>query len=112
MTRPPRTIRFYEVEDEYGWMSNFAPYAIRLKGKMWPTTEHYFQAQKFAGTEHEEEFRRCTSPDAAARMGRSRDLPLRRDWNSVKDEIMLEALRAKFAQHEELKGGGPRSSED
>ena len=39
----------------------------------------------------------------AARMGRSRSRPLRKDWESVKDQIMLEALRAKFAQHDNLK---------
>lgn len=36
-------------------------------------------------------------------MGRSRKLPLRRDWESVKDKVMLEALCAKFTQHEDLK---------
>jgi ribA/ribD-fused uncharacterized protein len=36
-------------------------------------------------------------------MGRSRKLPLRRDWEAVKDQVMLEALRAKFTQHEDLR---------
>lgn len=74
-----------------------------MKKKRWPTTEHYFQAQKFAGTEHEEAVRTCKTPSLAANMGRSRKLPLRRDWESVKDQIMMEALRAKFTQHEDLK---------
>lgn len=39
----------------------------------------------------------------AARMGRDRSKPLRRDWEKVKDEIMRKAVRAKFTQHEELK---------
>jgi ribA/ribD-fused uncharacterized protein len=39
----------------------------------------------------------------AARMGRSRERPLRRDWDSVKDRIMLEAVRTKFAQHADLR---------
>jgi ribA/ribD-fused uncharacterized protein len=39
----------------------------------------------------------------AARMGRNRTLPLRSDWESVKDDIMREALRAKFGQHPGLK---------
>ena len=41
-------INFYRTGDEYGCFSNFAAYPIDLKGKVWPTTEHYFQAQKFA----------------------------------------------------------------
>jgi ribA/ribD-fused uncharacterized protein len=39
----------------------------------------------------------------AARLGRSRERPLRPDWEEVKDDIMREALRAKFTQHEQLR---------
>jgi len=35
-------------------------------------------------------------------MGRDRKRPLRRDWESVKDQVMREALAAKFEQHPEL----------
>jgi len=97
------SIRFYRLNDPYGAFSNFAPYPIQLKGKIWPTTEHYFQAQKFAGTEHEEEIRKARSPMIAARMGRSRDRPLRADWESVKDTIMFDAVLAKFTQHASLR---------
>lgn len=97
------TVLFYAAGDPYGEFSNFAPFPIRLKDKVWPTSEHYFQAQKFAGTRDEEEVRRARSPMIAARMGRSRSRPLRKDWEQVKDQVMLEALRAKFAQHDALK---------
>lgn len=97
------TINFYRTDDEFGYFSNFAPFPITLKEKIWPTSEHYFQAQKFAGTEHEEVIRREKSPMIAARMGRDRKKPLRADWESVKDEIMREAVRAKFMQHAELR---------
>ena len=105
MTDPThqQTINFYGTRGEYGFLSNFAPYPIVLKGKTWPTSEHYFQAQKFAGTEHEEAIRRASSPMIAARMGRSRSRPLRPDWENVKDNIMQEAVYAKFSQHEELR---------
>ena len=96
-------INFYSTAGEYGCFSNFSRHAVFLKGKRWPTSEHYFQAQKFAGTEHEEAVRVCKKPSEAAAMGRSRKLPLRRDWESVKDQIMLEAVRAKFTQHDDLK---------
>jgi N-glycosidase YbiA len=98
-----KVINFYSTKDEYGCFSNFVAYPFELKGKVWRTTEHYFQAQKFAGTEHEEELRLAASPMVVARMGRSRQRPLRRDWEVVKDDIMREALRAKFTQHEDLK---------
>jgi ribA/ribD-fused uncharacterized protein len=96
-------IRFYSTKDEYGCFSNFARSPIRLKGKNWPTAEHYFQAQKFAGTEYEQAVRQAQSPMIAARLGRSRKQPLRPDWESVKDAVMREAVLAKFTQHEELR---------
>ena len=98
-----KQILFYRVGDAYGEFSNFSPHPIELKRRRWPTAEHYFQAQKFMGTEHEEAIRRLNSPMIAARMGRNRALPLRADWEAVKDDVMREALRAKFTQHPELK---------
>ncbi|MEW6729957.1 MAG: NADAR family protein [Acidobacteriota bacterium] len=98
-----KEIKFYRTQDEYGCFSNFAPYPITLKGKTWPTSEHYFQAQKFAGSKDEEEIRREKSPMIAARKGRDRKRPLRPDWMAVKDSIMREAVLAKFTQHTELR---------
>jgi N-glycosidase YbiA len=95
-------IHFYTTTGRYGCFSNFSRHPIKLGGKTWPTSEHYSQAQKFAGTEHEDEVRKASTAMIAARMGRDRRRPLRRDWDSVKDRIMLDAVRAKFTQHEEL----------
>jgi ribA/ribD-fused uncharacterized protein len=36
-------------------------------------------------------------------MGRDRKRPLRRDWESVKDNVMYQALVAKFTQHDDLR---------
>jgi N-glycosidase YbiA len=96
-------IHFYSVSEAYGAFSNFSPHPVRLKGVNWPTSEHYFQAQKFAGTPDEQEVRGAKSPMIAARMGRSRKRPLRKDWESVKDAIMHEAVLAKFTQHADLR---------
>lgn len=98
-----RVITFYSAKGENGCFSNFAAYPFALGGKVWPTAEHYFQAQKFAGTEHEEAIRQVRSPMVAARMGRSRQRPLRADWERVKDKVMLAGLRAKFAQHANIR---------
>ena len=98
-----KRILFYRVSEPYGGFSNFSTHPVELNGRVWPTSEHYFQAQKFAGTEHEEAVRAAKSPMVAARMGRSLERPLRHDWESVKDEIMREVLRAKFAQHASLR---------
>jgi ribA/ribD-fused uncharacterized protein len=97
---PP--VLFYSVADEYGAFSNFAPYPISLDGKRWPTSEHYFQAQKFLDPKAREQVRRSSTPGQAANLGRSRKTPLRRDWESVKVDVMRKAVGAKFEQHPEL----------
>lgn len=98
----PARVSFSGLRAAHGYLSNFWPAPITLKGVVWPTSEHYFQAQKFAGTTHEEAIRQTPSPMIAARMGRSRARPLRQDWDAVKERIMLDALRAKFTQHADL----------
>jgi ribA/ribD-fused uncharacterized protein len=100
---PSAVINFYSTAGEYGCFSNFSRHTVFLKGKRWRTSEHYFQAQKFVGEPDEEQIRLAKTPMIAANMGRDRKRPLRRDWEAVKEQVMLDALRAKFTQHDELK---------
>lgn len=97
------TIRFYKVNDKYGCFSNFSKHGFELDGKYWPTSEHYFQAQKFVGSIYEEEIRVVESPMDAANMGRDRDKPLRSDWEEVKDEVMKKAVLQKFLTHPDIR---------
>lgn len=103
MSSDDGVIRFYSTQDEYGAFSNFAPSPLRLDGKSWPTVEHYFQAQKFADAVHRDAIRKAKSPMIAARMGRDRKRPLRKDWEAVKEGVMRKALLAKFEQHADLR---------
>ncbi len=96
-------IKFYSTQDKFGEFSNFTHFPIKLDGKMWPTTEHYFQAQKFTDIHYQEKIRKEKSPMIAARLGRDRKQKLRKDWESVKNNVMKKALTAKFTQHEDLK---------
>ena len=98
-----QTIKFYSVSDKYGEFSNFAEYSITIKKKRYPTTEHYFQSQKFADKKDQEQIRKANSPMLAASMGRDRKRKLRRDWDSARLNVMREALLAKFTQHDELR---------
>jgi ribA/ribD-fused uncharacterized protein len=96
-------IRFYSAAGAWGEFSNFARHPVCLQGKRWPTTEHYFQAQKFLDARDREAVRRARTPRLAAEMGRDRRRKLRRDWESVKVGVMTDAVRAKFTQHEQLR---------
>ncbi|MCR9119248.1 MAG: NADAR family protein [bacterium] len=96
-------IKFYGTADEYGEFSNFATYPIKIGKKIWPTSEHYFQAMKFKDKADQEKIRKAHSPMQAARMGRDRKRTLRRDWESAKVNVMREAVMAKFSQHVDLR---------
>ena len=97
-------IRFYRVRGEkYGCFSNFSWHSFILRNKKWTTSEHYFQAMKFVDTEYEECVRLCSTPKAAADMGRDRRLPLRKDWEIAKDGVMFDAVLAKFSQNADIR---------
>ncbi|MDA9004166.1 NADAR family protein [bacterium] len=97
------TIKFYSVQDEYGEFSNFAYYPIKLRGRVWPTTEHYFQAMKFNSAIDQNEILNAKSPIEAARKGRDRKRKIKKNWESSEVGVMREALSATFTQHPELK---------
>jgi hypothetical protein len=97
------TIKFYSSRDPHGYMSNFARYEVKMGSKTYETSEHCYQSQKFAGTKYEEQVRFAKGPMAAASLGRNRSLPLRPDWESVKDNVMREVVEAKFRQHDDIR---------
>ena len=97
------TFYFYSTTGPHGCFSNFSRHGFELDGAYWPTSEHYFQAQKFAGTDHAEAVRRAPTPKEAAAIGRDRARPLRPDWEQVKDDVMRRAVRRKFETHPELR---------
>ena len=98
-------IYFYSIlEVPYGVFSNFSAHEFTLDGEYWKTSEHYFQAQKFAHSpEDMAAIARASTPKRAAELGRERTRPLRKDWEEVKDDVMRRALAAKFEAHPELR---------
>jgi N-glycosidase YbiA len=97
------TIHFYvEREKPYGCFSNFSAHGFMLDELYWATSEHYFQAQKFVGTPYLEKVRQTKTPKDAANMGRDRSLPLRADWEQVKDDVMRKAVLQKFRTHADI----------
>jgi N-glycosidase YbiA len=95
-------ILFYSRSEAYSEFSNFAAYGISLDGSWWPTVEHYYQAQKFDDPDYRKTIRRAKRAKDAKDLGLTRHLPVRADWELVKDGIMLKAVRAKFRAHEAI----------
>ena len=98
-----KIIYFFTKNDDYYEFSNFSSYGLEVDGFYWPTVEHYFQAQKFSGTEQFDKIKNSYSSKQAKDLGQSRSVPIRNDWDEVKEEVMLFALRRKFS-NPKLKG--------
>ena len=99
-----KAIKFYNRDEPYYEFTNFYRAPVDIDGQCWPSTEHYFQAQKFVGTPYSEVIRGLSSAREAFQMSRDPTVSRwrRSDWDSVKDDVMLKALRCKFAQHPNL----------
>jgi N-glycosidase YbiA len=92
------SVYFYSKTMAWWGLSNFSPPGIEQDGVFWPTIEHFFQAQKFDSLEMKERIRRAATPKLARELGQSRAQPIRPDWDDMRDDIMLRALRVKFTQ--------------
>jgi len=96
-------IKFWSSKGPYGCFSNFSRHPIELDGITYKTTEHYFQSKKFLGTKYERIVRESKGPKHAAKEGRDKSKPLRKDWEEAKEAVMYRALKAKFTQHSRCK---------
>lgn len=113
---------FYDQKAAYYEFSNFylkAP--IVYKGKKYSTTEHAFQAAKFDDDEYKELIRTAKTPNMARIYGLQKTaggyawrtamnekiksyqhIPIKTNWNEIRDGIMQELVDAKFSQHKKL----------
>ncbi|MBL8796305.1 MAG: NADAR family protein [Planctomycetia bacterium] len=80
---------------EYRWLSNFYPSAVELDRVVYASVEHAFQAAKTLDREERLTIQLSASAGRAKRLGRK--VKLRKDWESVKVEVMRGLLRKKFA---------------
>ncbi|MBF2065390.1 MAG: NADAR family protein [Calothrix sp. C42_A2020_038] len=100
------TIYFYKVCDPYGCFSNFSLHAIEIEGTIWPTVEHYYQAQKFVGSLDAAiipAIYAAQTPEIAAALGRDCRRCLRPDWDIVKTKVMQKAVYQKFFTHIDIR---------
>ncbi len=103
---------FYE--QEFYPFSNFSAFALFWKGRLFPTSEHTYQWEKFdyvgvgelAGWAPRSPLRVKTSIEVsrsaheAYKIAESHAAVRRTDWNEVRVDIMRSILRAKTHQHE------------
>ena len=92
-----KPIFFYE--GEFYSFSNFSSFAIEWKGKLWMTSEHVYQSEKFDDEGLKEEIRMTRSAhDSKKVAGKNKD-KYRKNWDEIKLNVMEEILREKIKQH-------------
>ncbi len=98
------TIFFYKVSDPYGCFSNFSLHSVHLQGHSWPTSEHFYQAQKYHGIDQAlcDQIRQTSTPEEAAALGRGSSVAVRNDWDHIKPQIMYTVVREKFTTHADI----------
>jgi hypothetical protein len=89
------SIRFNSRVGEYEELSNFYLVQIDMGGTTWPSVEHYYQAMKFRKISQQEAIRECSTSEKAKRLAKT--LPIRDDWEKIKDDVMYDALWKKFS---------------
>lgn len=85
------------------FLSNFYEAPVKYLGMTYRNNEAAFQSAKVVNTKHANQRVVFThlSPDEAKRKGRH--VQLRPDWEKVKDQVMYEIVKAKFAANADLK---------
>jgi ribA/ribD-fused uncharacterized protein len=85
----------------YGFLSNFYVYPIQWRDRILRSAEHAYQSEKTTDELERETIYRAGTPADAKRLGGKKHLKhLAPDWDSIKDGIMLQVLRAKFQDSE------------
>jgi ribA/ribD-fused uncharacterized protein len=112
-----RVLFFKRDRAQFGFLSNFHAARVEIERHVWPTVEHFYQAQKSTDRafhalilEHEspgraKRLRSSPSPTGSARKGsyfRTNPAAFRADWWDVRLEVMQRGVRAKFEQNPEL----------
>ena len=122
-------IKFYSKDEPYYEFSNFYLADIEYKGKIYPSSEHLYQALKFLGPkaskrskEYAREIRKVNTPNKARILANQKtgggyqwrtdlnpiieeyqDVKMRKDWDDIRDDIMRKVILYKFEQNRKLR---------
>lgn len=87
-------------DGEHFFLSNFYECPVHYGLFTFSSSEAAFQASKATSEELAKKFTKLT-PNASKKLGRK--IPLRSDWEEVKDTIMYQIVFAKFIQNPDLR---------
>ncbi len=104
----PGAIYFYQSNKPYYEFTNFYEQDITVDGKVWPTTEQYYQASKFTDPNLQNIIQKFKSDSSGSAPRKAFDFAnknkqsLRPDWYDVNLDNMRKAIYEKFAQYPQL----------
>lgn len=86
-----------EFQNEYRWLSNFAPVLIILDKIEYSSVEHAYMSAKSDDIEWK---KFCSNPNNKPGdvKRESRNITLKENWNEIKLDIMYQCLKQKFNQ--------------
>ncbi|KAG9307447.1 hypothetical protein G9A89_017277 [Geosiphon pyriformis] len=103
-------VNFYNKDEPYYEFTNFYSAKVKIDEQIWPSTEHYFQAQKFCNPYLQQRIRGAWSAREAFTIARANDFCKREDWEApvsknmnFKENVMVKASFAKYRQNAKLK---------
>lgn len=102
--RSAEPVHFGTTRGEFGAFTNFAQMPVEIDGRRWPSTEHYYQAQKVIKDDPAmaDQISCQPTPKDAAHLGRSEGRKERLDWAEVKEDVMRVAVGSKILQYPEV----------
>ena len=94
-----KAVGFYERE--FYCFSNFSSFQVKWKGRLWPTSEHAYQAAHFFKTAPvlAKKIHKATSAHEAYKLAKANVHKAPADWEETKVGIMEDILRHKLKQH-------------
>ena len=91
-------------DGQYRFLSNFYPLRYPIvtgtPPVAYPTAEHAYQAAKSDDVGYRVEISQMPTPGLAKRAGQA--VPLRADWERIKNDVMLDTLTRKFTSDDRL----------
>jgi len=80
---------------QFEFLCNFYKQEFEFEGRVYPSSEHAFQAAKTSQEHEKDGIAGAFTPGLAKKLGRR--VKLREDWNEVKNDVMYQVLKAKFS---------------
>jgi ribA/ribD-fused uncharacterized protein len=101
MTKEQGAISFYEAE--YYMFSNFASFAVKYNGLLFPISEHAYQAAKFEDKEVIDLIHSSLSAHDSKKVARAHKEKMNPAWDSIKVSVMEDIIRSKISMHPYIK---------